>query len=204
MGTGLRWYKMTTSVIWNCFFAVVITVVVGVLVLLCATPIRTPAIVLAGDPPAAWLYVAPGVTNVITPDGNRRFLGKVAIDLRNGNIWGLPTLQPAPYPRDHTSSTPPTVEPVFLGRYDRLRHGCHIGSQTPARYTPADRSVLSNRWLAIAHLLSVPAQALRSFPTHQLDLTIPHRVVFVQSPPVSDSLDLLLLTLGHLITQMRE
>ena len=73
MGTGLRWYKMTTSVIWNCFFAIVITVVVGVLVLLCATPIRTPAIVLAGDPPAAWLYVEPGVTNLITPDGNRSF-----------------------------------------------------------------------------------------------------------------------------------
>jgi hypothetical protein len=77
-----------------------------------------PATVHAQDRTAAWLYVEPGVTNVVTPDGNRRFAGKIAIDLRNGNIWALPTLQAAPYPRDIATNTPPTVEPVFLGRYN--------------------------------------------------------------------------------------
>ena len=87
--------------------------------LICERVLRKPDVVHAQDQPAApWLYIEPGVTNVITPDGNRRFLGKIAIDLRSGTVWALPTLQSDPYPRDHTTSTPPSVEPVFLGRYN--------------------------------------------------------------------------------------
>lgn len=103
-----RYHLMTT----------VLTAIACVACLIYVRDLWKPAAAHAQAPTAASLYIEPGVTNVITPDGNRRFLGKIAIDLRNGNVWALPTLQASPYPRDHTTSTPPTVEPVFLGRYN--------------------------------------------------------------------------------------
>jgi hypothetical protein len=40
------------------------------------------------------------------------------IDMRNGKIWGFPTLeQEAVYPVDPTSSKPPLCQPLLLGRF---------------------------------------------------------------------------------------
>ncbi|MBV8834774.1 MAG: hypothetical protein JO108_36740 [Acidobacteriaceae bacterium] len=64
------------------------------------------------------IYVEPGVTMLRAPDGRRQVLGKVAIDLRNGNVWGLPTTVEQPYPVDVTKSQPPTSTPFRLGRFD--------------------------------------------------------------------------------------
>jgi hypothetical protein len=108
MNSTVRPYRFVT-------LAVVAACAAG---LLCDRVLRSPDVVHAQDQSAPWLYVEPGVTDIVTPDGNRRFLGKIAIDLRNGKVWALPTLQPAPYPRDHTTTTPPNVDPVFLGRYN--------------------------------------------------------------------------------------
>jgi hypothetical protein len=47
--------------------------------------------------------------------------GKVFIDMRNGDIWGFPTLSSTPYPVDLVNSTPPVSAPMYLGRFDFSR-----------------------------------------------------------------------------------
>jgi hypothetical protein len=64
------------------------------------------------------VYIEPGVTMLRSPDGRRQVLGKMVIDLRNGNLWGFPTLTQQPFPVDITQSKPPTSTPFRLGRFD--------------------------------------------------------------------------------------
>jgi hypothetical protein len=63
------------------------------------------------------LYVEPGIAMLRAPDGSRQVLGKVVVDLRNGNIWGFPTMTQDPYPAAGTNSTPPTSRPFLLGKF---------------------------------------------------------------------------------------
>jgi hypothetical protein len=58
-------------------------------------------------------YIEPGVAMLRAHDGGRQVLGKVVIDLRNGNIWGFPTLTQDPYPAAGTNTTPPTSHPFL-------------------------------------------------------------------------------------------
>lgn len=51
------------------------------------------------------------------PDGSRQVMGKVMIDLRNGNVWGFPTLGPDPYPSSGANNTPPTSHTFLLGKF---------------------------------------------------------------------------------------
>ena len=62
-------------------------------------------------------FVEPGVTMLRAPDGSRQVLGKVIIDMRNGNVWGFPTLAHEPYPAAGPSSVPPTSHPFLLGKF---------------------------------------------------------------------------------------
>jgi hypothetical protein len=62
-------------------------------------------------------YVEPGVVMLRAPDGSQQVAGKVMIDMRNGNVWGFPTLTDAPYPVSTTTNTPPTSHPFLLGKY---------------------------------------------------------------------------------------
>jgi len=64
------------------------------------------------------VYIEPGVRMLRAPDGSRQVLGKVVVDLRNGNVWGFPTTVDQPYPVDITSQQPPTSKPFLLGKYD--------------------------------------------------------------------------------------
>jgi len=64
------------------------------------------------------IYIEPGVTMLRSPDGRRQVLGKVVIDLQNGNIWGFPTTVQQPFPVDVTQQKPPTSTPFRLGRFD--------------------------------------------------------------------------------------
>ena len=64
------------------------------------------------------IYIEPGVTMLRAPDGSRQVLGKVVIDLRNGNVWGFPTTVQQPFPVDMTQQKPPTSTPFRLGRFD--------------------------------------------------------------------------------------
>lgn len=74
----------------------------------------------ADSPTSAAVYIEPGVFTITTPDKQRQVLGKVVVDLTNGNVWGFPTLAKVPYPipTDATSAKPPVSRPIYLGKFD--------------------------------------------------------------------------------------
>jgi hypothetical protein len=37
--------------------------------------------------------------------------------MRNGDIWGFPTLAQGPYPVDTAKTTPPKSYPMYLGKF---------------------------------------------------------------------------------------
>ena len=53
-------------------------------------PYVAPPVVSAQSGEAGAFYVEPGVSMLRAPDGSQQVLGKVVVDLRNGNIWGFP------------------------------------------------------------------------------------------------------------------
>jgi hypothetical protein len=63
------------------------------------------------------VFVEPGVSMLRAPDGTKQVFGKVVVDLRNGNVWGFPTLQQDPYPSSGTGAKPQTSHPFLLGTY---------------------------------------------------------------------------------------
>jgi hypothetical protein len=63
------------------------------------------------------VFVEPGVKMLRAPDGSKQVFGKVVVDLRNGNVWGFPTLQQDPYPSSGSSGKPQTSRPFLLGTY---------------------------------------------------------------------------------------
>jgi len=93
---------------------VVIAVLLGILVI---RPALHPASVLAQGDTAYPFYVEPGYTMIRKPDGSAQMYGKIVIDMRNGDIWGFPTLTQEPYPVDSTSAKPPKPHPMYLGRF---------------------------------------------------------------------------------------
>jgi hypothetical protein len=67
------------------------------------------------------LYVEPGTTTIRSPDGNSQTEGKMMIDLRNGDVWGFPTIvSGSPYPVDTLNNKPAVAKPIYLGRFDVL------------------------------------------------------------------------------------
>src|SRR5690348_9137267 len=99
------------------YSAAVLTILTILLGIIALRPATNPIAVHAqSDSPS--LYVEPGTTMVRSPDGNSKVQGKVIIDLRNGNVWGFPTLSGAPYPVDPTTSKPPVSTPMYLGKFD--------------------------------------------------------------------------------------
>ena len=65
-----------------------------------------------------YLYIEPRTTVIRRPDGGAQMQGRVVIDMRNGNVWGFPTLSSAPYPVDIMKPLPPVSEPMYLGKFD--------------------------------------------------------------------------------------
>ena len=74
------------------------------------------------------------------PDNGRQVLGKVVVDLQNGNIWGFPTLTQEPYPIDATGNTKaPTSHPFLLGKFDfAATNKCKRRSETCTRNKLSD------------------------------------------------------------------
>ena len=93
---------------------VVIAVLLGMLVL---RPMVQPAPVRAQADEGYPFYVEPGYTTIRKPDGTAQVYGKVVIDMRNGDIWGFPTLAQGPYPVDTAKTTPPKSYPMYLGKF---------------------------------------------------------------------------------------
>lgn len=75
-----------------------------------------PARAQAGEPRN--LYIEPGTHTLRAPDGRAELVGKIVVDLTNGNVWGFPTNSKAPYPVMVLASEPPTSRPILLGRFD--------------------------------------------------------------------------------------
>jgi hypothetical protein len=63
------------------------------------------------------VYIEPGTYMLRAPDGSQNVMGRVVVDLRNGNIWGFPTFTADPYPSTSSSSTPPVSHPFLLGHF---------------------------------------------------------------------------------------
>ncbi len=105
----------------NLFDRVILALVMLFLGVIGLRPILAPETAEAqGRGSTAQVYVEPGVHVLVAPDNSRRVLGKVMIDLTNGNVWGFPTNTESPYPVniDPAKNTPPTTAPILLGRYD--------------------------------------------------------------------------------------
>jgi hypothetical protein len=79
-------------------------------------PYWTPSPVMAQSEAPAF-YVEPGVAMLRAPDGSQQVLGRVVIDMRNGNVWGFPTFTQDVYPVNTGKSTPPTSHPFLLGKF---------------------------------------------------------------------------------------
>jgi len=62
-------------------------------------------------------YVEPGTYMLREPDARGQVLGKVMIDLSNGDVWGFPTLTREPYPATGSQTTPQTSHPFLLGKF---------------------------------------------------------------------------------------
>jgi hypothetical protein len=87
------------------------------LVAIAVRPYIVPPTVAAQSTGSRDVYIEPGTTMLRAPDGSRQVLGKVVVDLRNGNIWGFPTMSPDPYPAAGAQTTPQTSRPFFLGKF---------------------------------------------------------------------------------------
>src|SRR5919109_4591087 len=89
------------------------------LAIIAARPLVSPEPARAADVEnSPFLWIEPGTTNLRSPNGERNVIGKVVVDMNNGNVWGFPTLTNAPYPVDTTRTTPPVSHPIYLGKYD--------------------------------------------------------------------------------------
>src|SRR5215831_6802698 len=106
---------MQSKSVYTNFILTVIALLLGIIAL---RPAVRPSVVSAQSGSYSYLYIEPRVFTLRRPDGMQQLEGKVAIDMRNGDIWGFPTLTELPYPVDGTTSKPPVSSPMYLGKFD--------------------------------------------------------------------------------------
>ncbi len=92
----------------------VIAVFLGLIAL---RPYLAPPVARADSDEGHAVYIEPGINLLRAADGSQQVLGKVVVDLRNGNIWGFPTMTQDPYPAAGANTKPQTSHPFLLGRY---------------------------------------------------------------------------------------
>ena len=98
---------------------------VKLLLLFIAVSLGAIAVHLYFAPPAVQaqsgsnsVYFEPGTFMLRAADGSRQVLGKIAVDLRSGNVWGFPTLQQDPYPAQNVvPAAPPVSHPFLIGKF---------------------------------------------------------------------------------------
>jgi len=99
------------------FTKFVLVVIAALLAMIALRPIAQPAPVRAQAEEGYPFYVEPGYTMLRKPDGTAQMYGKMIIDMRNGDIWGFPTLNQSPYPIDSSQTKPPKSSPMYLGKF---------------------------------------------------------------------------------------
>ncbi len=92
----------------------VIAILLG---LIAFRPVVQPTPVQAQAEEGYPFYVEPGYVMIRKPDGTAQMYGKMMIDMRNGDIWGFPTLTQGPYPVDMSTTKPPKSSPMYLGKF---------------------------------------------------------------------------------------
>ncbi len=99
-------------------------VIALLLAMLVFRPLAQPAPVRAQAEEGYPFYVEPGFTTIRKPDGTAQMYGKMVVDMRNGDIWGFPTLTQGPYPVDQAQTKPPKSYPMYLGKFmfDSAKH----------------------------------------------------------------------------------
>src|SRR3954466_14968278 len=100
---------------------VVLTLIALFLGVIALRPVTHPAPVLAQSD-FSFLYVEPRTTLLRKPDGSQQVEGKVVIDMRNGDIWGFPTLSSTPYPVDTFNQVPPGRTAYVSGQVRLLQN----------------------------------------------------------------------------------
>jgi len=99
------------------FVRVMLVVIAALLGLLALRPLAQPVPVRAQVEEGYPFFVEPGYTMLRKPDGTAQVYGKMVIDMRNGDIWGFPTLTQSPYPIDSAQTKPPRSSPMYLGKF---------------------------------------------------------------------------------------
>lgn len=95
------------------FLLLVIAIFLGVIAL---RPYVAPRIVEAQSGGAHPIYVEPGAVELYAQNG-RNVMGRIVIDLRNGNVWGFPEFLETSPQEFAMSPHVPTSHPVLLGKY---------------------------------------------------------------------------------------
>jgi hypothetical protein len=62
------------------------------------------------------MYFEPGVYMLRKPQGGQ-VLGKVAVNLRTGNVYGFPTTTSDPYPASPVDNKPQISHAISLGHF---------------------------------------------------------------------------------------
>ena len=99
------------------FTKTMLVIIALLLAVLALQPIVQPVPVRAQAQEGYPFFVEPGYTMIRKPDGTAQFYGKMVIDMRNGDIWGFPTLSQSPYPIDSAQTKPPKSSPTYLGKF---------------------------------------------------------------------------------------
>jgi len=99
------------------FTRAMLITIAGLLGVIAFRPMVQPVSVKAQAEQGYPYYVEQGYTMLRKPDGTAQMYGKMVVDMRNGDIWGFPTLVQGPYPIDNGKTTPPKVHPMYLGKF---------------------------------------------------------------------------------------
>lgn len=111
-------YEMETFMKTDRFVKLLLLVIAVATSAIALRPYLAPAIVKAQDGTSPYpFYIEPGTYMLRAPDASKQVLGRVVIDMRNGNVWGFPTTSSDPYPSSPASSTPVTSHPFLLGAF---------------------------------------------------------------------------------------
>jgi hypothetical protein len=97
-------------------FKLLLLVIALFLAVIAFRPVVEPRPVLAQDAAPYPFHIEPGTVTLRKPDGTQTW-GKIAIDMRNGNVWGFPMkAQNTPYPVYGPSDTTRISHPMYLGQ----------------------------------------------------------------------------------------
>ena len=105
--------KMKGGKITNCLLLTIALALIAIAL----RPLRQPVAAQAQQEAPYPFYIEPGVQMLRSPDGTTQVYGRMIVDMRNGTVWGFPTLTSAPYPVDIDSTKPPVSHPFLLGTF---------------------------------------------------------------------------------------